>query len=208
MTARLIGLIAALALLAGIAAAQNQNNQNNQNDQNGGGGNPYVVGEWFLGDVSTDTPSVTTADTQFIFLNPTDHKQFNEYAFYDPDGKFCGCDRDVKDPGGRIRYTMSDEAAGGQFVCTGVAKQTEGTLKSIAFLVKPNGKIDFENASQAGHQVHFGVSIGTGAANNTESILASVPLTDSTRNAIQIIHNQCVTFCNAHPANNCPALTP
>ena len=67
MTARLIGLIAALALLAGIVAAQNQNNQN---DQNGGGGNPYVVGEWFLGDVSSDTPSVTTADTQFIFLHP------------------------------------------------------------------------------------------------------------------------------------------
>jgi hypothetical protein len=42
---------------------------------------PYVVGEWFLGDMSGDTPSVTTADTQFIFLNPTDHKQFNEYAF-------------------------------------------------------------------------------------------------------------------------------
>jgi hypothetical protein len=80
---------------------------------------PYVVGEWFLGDMSGDTPSVTTADTQFIFLNPTDHKQFNEYAFFDPDGNFCGCDRDVKNPGGRIRYTMSDEAAGGQFVCTG-----------------------------------------------------------------------------------------
>jgi len=209
MTARLIGLIAALALLAGIAAAKNQNNQN---DQNGGGGNPYVVGEWFLGDVSTDTPSVTTADTQFIFLNPTDHKQFNEYAFYDPDGHFCGCDRDVKDPGGRIRYTMSDEAAGGQFVCTGatgqLAKQTEGTMKSIAFQVTPNGTIALQNASQAGHQVHFGVSIGTGAANNTESILASVPLTDSTTKAIQTIHNQCVTFCNAHPANNCPALTP
>jgi hypothetical protein len=118
----------------------------------------------------------------------------------------------VKDPGGRIRYTMSDEAAGGQFVCTGatgqLAKQTEGTMKSIAFQVRSNGKIDFDNASQAGHQVHFGLSTGTGAANNTEAILAAVPLTDSTRNAIQMIHDQCVTFCNAHPANNCPALTP
>src|SRR5215471_4090781 len=59
-------------------------------------GAPYVVGEWFLGDVSSDTPSVTTDDTQFIFLNPPDHKQFTEYAFFDPDGTFCGCDRDVK----------------------------------------------------------------------------------------------------------------
>jgi hypothetical protein len=107
---------------------------------------------------------------------------------------------------------MSDEAAGGQFVCTGatgqLAKQTEGTMKSIAFQVMANGKLDFENASQSGHQVHFGLSTGTGAANNTESILAAVPLTASTRNAIQMIHDQCVTFCNAHPANNCPALTP
>jgi hypothetical protein len=173
---------------------------------------PYVVGEWFLGDISSDTPSVTTADTQFIFLNPTDHKQFNEYAFFDPDGNFCGCDRDIKNPGGRIRYTMSDEAAGGQFVCTGatgqLAKQTEGTMKSIAFSVNPNGTINFANASQAGHQVHFGVSLGTGGATNTESILAAVPLIGSTMNAMQMIHSQCVNFCNAHPANNCPALTP
>src|SRR5262249_11047560 len=120
--------------------------------------------------------------------------------------------RDVKNPGGRIRYTMSDEAAGGQFVCTGasgqLAKQTEGTMKSIAFSVTSRGAIDVENASQAGHQGHFGVSRGGGAATNTESILASVPLTGSTRNEIQMIHNQCVVFCNAHPANNCPALTP
>src|SRR5262249_14881839 len=157
----LIGLIAALALLAGIAAAKKQNDQN---DQNGGGGNPYVVGEWFLGDVSSDTPSVTTADTPFIFLNPTDHKQFNEYAFFDPDGKFRCCDRDVKNPGGRIRYPKADEGAGSQFVCTGatgqLAKQTEGTMKSIAFTVNSNGAINFANASQAGHQVHFGVSLG------------------------------------------------
>jgi hypothetical protein len=173
---------------------------------------PYVVGEWFLGDSSADTPSVTTDDTQFVFLNPTDHKQFNEYAFFDPDGNFCGCDRDVKNPGGRIRYTMSDEAAGGQFVCTGapglLAKQTEGTMKSIAFTVTSGGGLDLDGASQAGHQVHFGVRLGAGAATNTESILASVPVTGSTRNAIQAIHNQCVVFCNAHPANNCPALAP
>ena len=129
-----------------------------------------------------------------------------------PDGKFCGCDRDVKDPGGRIRYTMSDEAAGGQFVCTGasgqLAQKTEGTMKSIAFRVSRDGQIDFTTASQAGHQVHFGVSIGNGAANNTESILASVPLTNPTRKEIHAIHNQCVTFCDAHPANNCPALAP
>ena len=81
-------------------------------------------------------------------------------------------------------------------------------MKSIAFQVNPNGKINFENASQAGHQVHFGVSIGNGAANNTESILASVPLTNPTRKEIHAIHNQCVTFCDAHPANNCPALAP
>ncbi len=162
---------------------------------------PYVVGEWFLNNVSTDTPPVITKDTQFIFLNPSSHQEFNEYAFFDQDGNFCGCDRDVKAPNARIRYTMSDEAAGGQFVCTGKVpgfpKASEGTMKSIAFRVNSDLSIDFLNATQAGHQVHFKVSQrGEGPSSNTESDLIPVPVVSgSTVDEINDIHDACVDFC-------------
>jgi hypothetical protein len=173
-----------------------------------------VVGQWALGDTfpNSTSPEVATADTQFIFVNPTNHKQFIEYAFFATDGTFCGCDRDIDNPNGRTRYTMSDEATGGQFVCTGnvsgIAAATEGTMKSIVFTVNRDGSINFEDSSQAENQIHFQVSYLGGPANNTESSLTPVPLTESTRKEIKSIHRQCVNFCNAHPANNCPPLAP
>jgi hypothetical protein len=170
---------------------------------------PYVVGEWFLNNTSADTPPVTTQDTQFIFLNPSSHQEFNEYAFFDQDGNFCGCDRDVKTPNARIRYTMSDEAAGGQFACTGKVagfpKATEGTMKSITFRVNSDLSIDFLGATQAGHQVHFFVKEqGVGGPNNTESDLIPVPVTHATSTEINHIHAACVDFCNQFGL--CPAL--
>jgi hypothetical protein len=179
---------------------------------------PYLVGEWFLADISTDTPAVTTTDSQFIFLNPTTQKQYNENAFFDPNGGFCGCDRDVRTANGRIRYTMSDEKAGGQFICTGgkgpldKPLQTEGTLKTIAFtVVNTKGTISFGTATTAGHQVHFGLSIDGFPANNTESMLAPVALNSVTRNEMNAIHTQCVSFCqkaNAINPGQCPDLVP
>lgn len=175
---------------------------------------PYVVGEWALADIFTDTSgtSVTTADSQFIFVNPTNHQQFIEYAFFATDGTFCGCDRDVENANARTRYTMSGEAQGGQFVCTGSVsgspKATEGTLKAIVFTVKHSGSINFEDSSTAGNQIHFEVGYHGGTPNNTESELSAVPLTNSVVAEIQGIHKQCVSFCNANPAINCPALTP
>ncbi len=168
---------------------------------NSAGGNFFVVGEWFLGDNFTQTAgngvtpdAVKTADTQFTFLNPTDHNQFNEYAFFDQDGKFCGCDRDEKVPNAIIRYTMQGELAGGQFSCQAKGKptSTQGTMKSIAFSLNKKGSIDFSTSVNAGHQVHFGVGLGTGNTNNTESDLIPVPITKSTMNDAISIHNQCV----------------
>ncbi len=172
---------------------------------------PYVVGEWFLDNVSTDTPPVTTKDTQFIFINPSSHQEYNEYAFFDQDGNFCGCDRDVKAPDARIRYTMSDEAAGGQFACTGKVAgfptATEGTMKSIAFRVNADHSINFLGATQTGHQVHFNVSGGASSnSNNTESDLTPVPIVSgSTLNEMHNIHNACVSFCNKFGL--CPPLS-
>ena len=79
---------------------------------------PYLVGHWKLHDSFTDggvldTPIVTD-DTVFVFLNPTPLTLTLEYAFFDSDGNFCGCDRDTLKPNGRVRYTMTGEQTGGQ----------------------------------------------------------------------------------------------
>jgi hypothetical protein len=67
---------------------------------------PYVVGHWNLNDSFQDfTPgaSITTDNTDFTFLNPTDLTLTLEYAFFAaPDGKFCGCDRDTLKPNGAL----------------------------------------------------------------------------------------------------------
>src|SRR5215831_10379461 len=80
---------------------------------------PYLVGHWKLHDSFTDggvlnTPIVTD-NTEFVFLNPTPLTLTLEYAFFDSDGNFCGCDRDTLMPNGRTRYTMIGEQMGGQF---------------------------------------------------------------------------------------------
>ncbi len=186
---------------------------------------PYLMGEWFLNDSFPPTPpaipagvtNVTIADTQFTFLNPTNQTLFLEYAFFDPDGGFCGCDRDILNPNGRTRYTMSQEASGGQFVCTGLANnlplQTEGTMKAIVFQLRRHDRhdwdkhnsdnqnsIDIDNALQIGYQIHFNVN-----GNSTEAGLKAIPVTHTTSREIKLIHKQCVDFCNGHPGL-CPPL--
>lgn len=186
---------------------------------------PYLMGEWFLGDTFPSTPAaiplgvanVTIADTQFTFLNPTNLTLNLEYAFFDTEGNFCGCDRDILNPNGRTRYTMSQEATGGQFVCTGppnLPLQTEGTMKTIVFQLprrhdehdwdKHNSdnqnSIDIDNALQIGYQIHFNVN-----GSSTEAGLKAIPVTQTTFREIKLIHKQCVDFCNAHPGL-CPPL--
>ena len=149
------------------------------------------MGEWFLNDSSQDgTTPVAIADSQFTFLNPTKASLVLEYAFFDTKGGFCGCDRDNLNPNGVTRYTMSAEAAGGMFACTGrsLPVQTTGTLKAIVF--KTKGKhIALEDALQVGFQMHF---FQSGPV--TEAGLKGISITEDTIEEIHQIHQKCVDF--------------
>jgi len=187
-----------------------------------GESSPYVLGEWFLSDSFEDgTTPVNITDTQFTFLNPTNQTLFLEYAFFDTDGGFCGCDRDILQPNGRVRYTMSAEAGGSgfpgaQFSCVSGGKptKTEGTMKSIAFQIGHQDKhywdghhhdnpdqnsIDISNALQVGYQIHFFQS-----GPPTEAGLKAISITQTTFQEILSIHKQCVDFCNK--TGLCPPL--
>lgn len=154
---------------------------------------PYVVGHWRLNDSFADfTPGapITTDNTDFVFLNPTNLTLTLEYAFFAaPDGTFCGCDRDTLRPNGRTRYTMLGEQQGNLFSTALCPTQTEGVLKSIVFTgLDKKGNIDVDDALQAGVQIHiFG-------SQRSESNLQGVTVNDATKKEMNQIHQQCVGF--------------
>ncbi len=161
---------------------------------------PYLMGEWLLKDSFKDgTTQVGMKDTQFTFLNPTPNSLTLEYAFFDEDGGFCGCDVDCLSPNGVVRYTMSGEQVGGQFVCTGkkgaLALKTHGSMKTIVF--RPgSGPVD-PQATQIGFQVHF-LSSGSRSESGLKGI-AFIPNTTVIQDEMTAIDSACVTFCNNHP---------
>ncbi len=170
----------------------------------GADASPYVIAEWGLNDTFQDgTTPVTITDTSLTFVNPTAGTQVLEYAFFDDDGGFCGCDRDFPGPNAITRYTMSAEAAGGMFACTGgtgkLAKKTHGAVKSIVFQRGTTGGVAIGTAMTLGFQTHF----FTGG--RTESNMVAVPNSDNIMTEIKAVHQACVTFCNANPAV-CPPL--
>jgi hypothetical protein len=146
------------------------------------------VGDWRFNDSTT---AVTTVNTEFIFVNPTDLTLTLEYAFFAPDGTFCGCDRDTLKPNGRTRYTMADEVSGGQFSTTLCPSQTEGELKSIVFVSEDKkGVVVLGDAEQGGIQIHiFG-----NPADKAESNLQGVAINKTTTQEINGIHQQCKKF--------------
>jgi len=166
---------------------------------------PYVVGHWNLNDSFQDFTggtSLTTNNSDFTFLNPTDLTLTLEYAFFAEDTTtspsstvFCGCDRDTLPPNGRTRYTMLGEMQGGQFsasMCKNSkgGKLTEGELKSIVFTDedKDQDTIVIGDALQAGTQIHiFG-------SNRSESNLQGVTINDTTQREMNEIHAQCKKF--------------
>jgi hypothetical protein len=155
---------------------------------------PYVVGHWNLSDSFKDFTggtAITTDNTDFTFLNPTDLTLTLEYAFFAaPDGTFCGCDRDTLKPNGRTRYTMLAEKQGGQFSTTLCSTQTEGELKSIVFISEDKDKdsIVVGDAVQAGTQIHiFG-------SNRSESNLQGVTINRTTVREMNKIHTLCKKF--------------
>jgi len=163
------------------------------------GSSPYLMGEWFLKDNFKDgTTQVGMKDTQFTFLNPTPNALTLEYAFFDEDGVFCGCDVDCLSPNGVVRYTMSGEEKGGQFVCTGKKGasplKTHGTMKTIVF--RPTfGPVD-PLALQIGFQVHF-LSSGSRSESGLKGI-SFIPDSTVIQDEMTAINNACVAFCAAH----------
>ena len=151
---------------------------------------PYVVGDWRLNDSTT---AVTTVNTEFIFVNPTDLNLTIEYAFFAADGTFCGCDRDALKPNGRTRYTMADEVSGGQFSTTLCPTQTEGELKTIVFVSEgKKGKkgVVLGDAALGGIQIH----IFSNPVDKAESNLQGVAINETTTREINGIHAQCKKF--------------
>ncbi|MEX3786506.1 hypothetical protein [Paraburkholderia sp. BR14374] len=159
---------------------------------------PYLVGHWKLNDSFTDfnspPPPIVTDNTEFVFLNPTPLTLTLEYAFFDSQGTFCGCDRDTLKPNGRTRYTMLGELLGGQFsrrLCPGTNTanpQTDGVMKTIVFTRAEGDVVDFGDAVEAGYQIDL---FGSGRA---ESDLKAVLLNPHTQSEITSIHRQCNKF--------------
>lgn len=159
---------------------------------------PFIVGTWKFVPNGTNSPSV---DTEFRFINPTRLTVTLEYAFYELDGTFCGCDRDQFAPNKTTIYTMLAESllpppiTGGPAVFS--CKGTSGALKSIVFLTRGD-HIFLDEASQVGFQTHaFGDLVETDTSLQgkvmTEAGMQSVPLNEKTREEIRAIHEQCVT---------------
>ena len=83
-------------------------------DEGGPGFNPgpapgsFIVGAWKLVCDTTQCQQ-PIVDTEFRFTNPTNLTLTLEYAFFENDGTFCGCDRDTLAPNKTTVYTASGE---------------------------------------------------------------------------------------------------
>jgi hypothetical protein len=191
------------AFVASAAAAERDDGDKERRSNRSADSSPFVVGVWkFVPKPNSDDP-VPTIDTEFRFINPTTNSVTLEYAFFELDGTFCGCDRDDFPPNKTTEYTILDESllppplpdGSRVFFCKG----TSGALKSIVF--KNKGQHIFvDDAFQVGFQLHAfgGISEGDQFAFligkvMTEAPLQGIALTESTREEIRSIHEQCVT---------------
>lgn len=164
----------------------------------------YVVAEWGLNDTSGGFP---ITDTSLTFINPTKCIQVLEYAFFDDEGNFCGCDRDFPGPNAVTRYTMSAESDGGMFICNKKNQnvKTHGVVKSIVFRSDPSiTTITVGTATTLGFQTHFG-------GGRTESNQAAIDTsTTGIQDEMNLVHQACVTFCSSSgvcpttPSLSCP----
>jgi hypothetical protein len=190
--------LAMAALVGGLAATPAMAGEHEHEKE--GNATPFVVGVWkFV--PGKDVTAPPTVDTEFRFINPTKLTVILEYAFFNLDGSFCGCDRDQFQPNKTTIYTMLQELQLGSplpggppvFNCT----DTSGALKSIVFL-NDGDKIILDTASQIGFQTHaFGDIDETDPALlkgkvMTEAAMVPVALSDVTREEIRKIHELCV----------------
>jgi hypothetical protein len=173
-----------------------------------GPSSPFIAGVWKFIPTNGGAPA---ADTEFRFVNTTNETVKLEYAFFEADGTFCGCDRDTLVPNKTTTYTVLGEAQTAspgpnpppsipfQFSCHG----TSGALQ--AFVFKNHGAhIFLDDTTQVGFQTHaFGGIVETpdnmGNFNfltgnvMTEATMGPITISDSTRDDIRAIHEQCIT---------------
>ncbi|HVI76135.1 MAG TPA: hypothetical protein VM683_14215 [Anaeromyxobacteraceae bacterium] len=194
---RRAGFALAVAGLMGGFAATSAVAGDNEKEQ-GRNSSPYVVGVWKL-ILDKNPKKPPRVDTEVRFINPTQLTVTLEYAFFELDGTFCGCDRDTFQPNKTTIYTMNDETTTQSpigktvFTCQG----TSGALKSIVFL--NNGQeIFLDETSQVGFTTHVFGDVDEDLTTHfltgkvmTESGMVPVPINDETRKEIQQIHDQC-----------------
>ena len=169
---------------------------------------PYLIGHWKLNDDFSDFKppgsKISTGNTEFVFLNPTDIVLTLEYAFFGvaADGTitFCGCDRDTLQANGRVRYTMLGEKQGGQFSTQLCPTQTDETMKTIVFPKGNSGP-----TSPPGDELEAGYRIDLFGGGRTEAPLLAVPIFNGTAinqgvsGEITAVHNACVGFLGPTP---------
>jgi hypothetical protein len=192
--AALIGGLAATPALAGVRDSK----------QRGDESSPYIVGAWKL---ETDASGSPIVDSEIRFINPTPLTLVLEYAFFDLDGNFCGCDRDTFDPNKSTVYTMFQELNLGSaipggppvFSCPG----TNGAVKTIVFQADRDDLV-LDEASLIGFQTHVvGVDPesdpSSAAGGNlkgkfmTQAEMPAISINKTTKKEIENIHAQCVT---------------
>jgi hypothetical protein len=152
----------------------------------------FTVGAWKLvcDDAACQNPIV---DTKFRFINPTTLNVTLEYAFFENDGTFCGCDRDSLAPNKTTVYTASGERNSSPSLMQ--CKGSSGALKSIVFANHEGNKISINGATQTGFQAHLLGNITTTADGMTsyantmgEAGMKGIAITPDTLAEIRAIH--------------------
>ena len=175
-------------------------NNRSGHDTEGGESSPLIVGAWKL--VCNASPCPTpvanlVVDTEFRFINPTKVNATLEYAFFENDGTFCGCDRDTFPPNKTTVYTASGERNSNLMVCNG----NSGALKSIVFAGHEGDEILINGAMQTGFLTHLFGAISTAQDGSTsyansmaEAGMKGIAITRDTLAEIKAIHKACVNF--------------
>ena len=163
---------------------------------------PLIVGAWKL--VCKDSPCPTPVadpivDTEFRFINPTKINATLEYAFFENDGTFCGCDRDTFAPNKTTVYTASGERNSSPSLM--LCKGNSGALKSIVFASHEGDEILINGAMQTGFLTHLFGNITTAPDGSTsyansmaEAGMKGIAVTRDTLAEIRAIHQACVNF--------------
>lgn len=203
MTRRVKLSLTAAALIGGLAATPAVAGGNDSRPK-GDESSPYIVGAWKF---STDNSGSPKVDTEARFINPTKLQLTLEYAFFNMDGSFCGCDRDDFPPNKSTVYTIFQEANLGPAIPNGPpvfsCTDTNGALKTIVFLSQGDD-IVLDDASLVGFQtVAFGVDpasdptmasgINLQGSVMTEAGMQAISLNPATKKEIEKIHEQCVS---------------